>query len=830
MRAKRKLISILVTLSLLVTLLVPMVGPASASATYTVSNVLSISPTQLTGATNPNNNVTGGIISSGLGNIQITLDANSLVDASGWNNVPKVGYFRLPDTPRGYAFGLPSNATGYQLPLMGGNRFAGTDRIMVYPADPATINGVNTVNDAVYMYPYDTSFTNGGYVYSRIWKIVVNPTVDTYGDGIRDSWGGNSDDDGKISLSNYRLFVPSGASTGEVKLTLTASSGSIFSNGELAVAKVGNSTALLSVDSVPTFGSGGGDVTIYIKESNQGAIFKDLKLKLPPGFSWHGTPTVGEVFWGNSTVLRNNTRSATAGQGLEIAITDSENREVTLKPFNNNAYQDTLAAAAYFTLTGTIDIDETVARTGDVTLTASGATSVSPSSLVIAKYGDYKVSIAAVGDAPTIKAGKVEDQVLGKFKITEDIAGSIVDQRTVVLELPDNVKWVEVPVFEAGESTLAGVNTPVFEPIGNDQKTLKLTFSAGVRSTTDPATLVFKNAKVMAAADFRGDVVVKVSGSQGVSGGPLTLAKVDGPVDAKVVDKKDIMIGKNGQVLGDLIITEKYAGAIDSTAKTANGTGRLVTYTNTGGSAKLSIYAPAGVYFESAPKVEVTEGDLNVESAVVQSSISRNQSQIDIVVNAASTKPSTIKISGIKVNIDRTVPEGDLRLWVGGNAINNDQQENGVFTPERYTLNTVVANCVTPAPADVSGTAVFKIGDTKYTVNGVEKTMDVAPYLKNGRTYLPVRFVAQSLGVADNNIMWNEAEQSVVLIKGDRVVKLTIGSTTMMINGVAFTMDVAPEIVDPGRTMLPLRWVSQALGASVNWDNNTQKVTVTSQL
>jgi hypothetical protein len=105
-------------------------------------------------------------------------------------------------------------------------------------------------------------------------------------------------------------------------------------------------------------------------------------------------------------------------------------------------------------------------------------------------------------------------------------------------------------------------------------------------------------------------------------------------------------------------------------------------------------------------------------------------------------------------------------------------------------------------------------------------TADVAPYLKNDRTYLPVRYVATALGVADANIMWNEAEQSVVIIKGDRVVKLVIGSSTMMINGVPFTMDVAPEIVDPGRTMLPLRWVAQALGADVQWDAATQTVTI----
>jgi len=55
---------------------------------------------------------------------------------------------------------------------------------------------------------------------------------------------------------------------------------------------------------------------------------------------------------------------------------------------------------------------------------------------------------------------------------------------------------------------------------------------------------------------------------------------------------------------------------------------------------------------------------------------------------------------------------------------------------------------------------------------------------------------------------------------------MKIGSTTMLINGAAITMDVAPDIVAPGRTMLPIRWLGQALGATVGWDAETQTVTM----
>ncbi|MEW6276770.1 MAG: copper amine oxidase N-terminal domain-containing protein [Bacillota bacterium] len=62
-------------------------------------------------------------------------------------------------------------------------------------------------------------------------------------------------------------------------------------------------------------------------------------------------------------------------------------------------------------------------------------------------------------------------------------------------------------------------------------------------------------------------------------------------------------------------------------------------------------------------------------------------------------------------------------------------------------------------------------------------------------------------------------------MKGDKVVQLTIGSNVMVINGISIAMDVAAEISN-GCTMLPFRWVAQALGSRVTWDEATQTVTM----
>ncbi|MEW6540398.1 MAG: stalk domain-containing protein [Bacillota bacterium] len=122
--------------------------------------------------------------------------------------------------------------------------------------------------------------------------------------------------------------------------------------------------------------------------------------------------------------------------------------------------------------------------------------------------------------------------------------------------------------------------------------------------------------------------------------------------------------------------------------------------------------------------------------------------------------------------------------------------------------------------------AVFAIGSTSYAVDGETRTMDVAPYLKNGRAYLPVRFASQALGVAQEHIGWDNAAGTVTLVKGDRVAAFTVGQTTMLSGGTFVAIDAAPEIVN-GRVMLPFRWVAFALGAQVEWNGAARTITMT---
>lgn len=130
-----------------------------------------------------------------------------------------------------------------------------------------------------------------------------------------------------------------------------------------------------------------------------------------------------------------------------------------------------------------------------------------------------------------------------------------------------------------------------------------------------------------------------------------------------------------------------------------------------------------------------------------------------------------------------------------------------------------------PALAAPAHKAVFVIGQKNYTVDGQERQMDAAAFVENGRTYVPVRYLALALGVAENDIIWVGKTGEVSLKLEDKIVQMKVGSRTLYVNGQAKQMDVAP-LVRNGRTYLPARWVAEAFGYVVGWDEKARAVTV----
>lgn len=113
----------------------------------------------------------------------------------------------------------------------------------------------------------------------------------------------------------------------------------------------------------------------------------------------------------------------------------------------------------------------------------------------------------------------------------------------------------------------------------------------------------------------------------------------------------------------------------------------------------------------------------------------------------------------------------------------------------------------------------------KVTVDGKAVTFkDAQPYIDaNQRTLVPIAFIAQALGA---NVVWDADNFKVIIDKGEDIIVLKIGSNKVDVNGNTVTIDTAAALKD-SRTFVPLAFISECLGANVQWEAATWTVIIT---
>lgn len=112
--------------------------------------------------------------------------------------------------------------------------------------------------------------------------------------------------------------------------------------------------------------------------------------------------------------------------------------------------------------------------------------------------------------------------------------------------------------------------------------------------------------------------------------------------------------------------------------------------------------------------------------------------------------------------------------------------------------------------------------DIKIKINGNDVISDVAPFVDNNRTLVPIRVISENLGY---NVNWDNQTQKVTVKNDNKVVELTIGKKDVNINGNNSSIDVAPMIKN-NRTFVPLRFISESFGNDVKWDNDSRVVKI----
>lgn len=587
---------------------------------------------------------------------------------------------------------------------------------------------------------------------------------------------------------------------GDVKVNIDGRESAISSQ-ELLIARALDGDTVTYVEEVETIGEVGHGGQITIEEAAFGSLegTTKIKLKLPADFDWVISETYAtKVEFSGSFDISGYTIDADDVDGRTLTISFDANERKT-----GNTQRGIIRITPGIKAANDADY-------GDIEVNVSG--DVDDADVVVAKYADFNVT-ASVDEVKEIVSGRFDEET-EEITIEEDVAGTLIKGRKLTLTLPTWVKVTGVNKLDGNDFGITSSNID----IDDNEVTMTIGDVPGGSSTGE---IKFK-LQLSVEAGKSGDIEMVIGGKSGAEGS-LVIAKAVAPVKVET-SKAQLKIGVKGQPLNDIIITENVAGAIQEEAL------GQVKDSSSATDARLKVELPKNIEWNDYT-VEVIEGNLEIDEDAIDTE-GDDDNVLVIPIKSESSKPSKIKISGITVDIDRTVPEGDVEVKVKGTAVaENVKGAYGWFEDETdakgdtirldmgefdssTAAKAVAGVIVTPAPE--AGTAVFSIGSNIYTAGGVTKVMDAAPYIKDGRTYVPVRYLALALGVAESDI---EFENGVVtLTKGTDVVKLTIGSTSLLKNDETITMDVAPEVVD-GRTMLPARFVAEAFGALVGYAN-----------
>jgi hypothetical protein len=691
----------------------------------------------------------------------------------------------------------------------------------------------SNVGSSVYSSDSSSNPNNSVYVVSGVTGL--NAAVNQIGSNqlqIVVNGAGTQSDDVKLAIKLNDINV-NGANNGPVNVSFDAPSTSAFPSGTVTVANVQTSGMVDVAASDTQSGNNTFAFNLNLKEEVAGSLRSDsqsIKVKLPSGYEWTVGNTTADtlsangytssVLYGKVTVggtVYDATVNPTAIlKQIQITKNGDDTLYINVKP------GVTINSPLSLKLPLTFDVkDDNQVKNGPINAYVSGTSSVNVSTIQVGTYGDYSAGISA-SSTPTILAGHFNQQI-GDIVIKESVPGTFISGRTIELTLPDTARWEDV--FEAdaqnsGNDTSAtpsinitGTNglhaTASFT--GTDHRTLKLTIDHDSTGSTDPGELDIKNVFVATAANATGDLNVTASGSAGVTG-TVKVASVVAPATISVSNPTNVKLGQTGQPIGDITITEAQPGAF-SRDKVANASSvSMPDY-----QIAVQLDAP-GVQWDATPTVTVS-GDGQVDNVYT----SGNMLYMTLEAASGST-PMTITLHGGTIKLDNTTPVGPIPVKLKGTAVDYAAYHVADWANNTTTVSkATVANVTTGINGQVSASAKFTIGSTSYTVNGQTLTADVAPYVKNDRTYLPVTYVAQALGVPLQNIIWNGTDRSVTIFKGSTVIRMVIGSNVLTVNGTPLTMDAAPEITN-SRTFLPIAWLAQVLGVPYTWDATTQTV------
>ena len=212
----------------------------------------------------------------------------------------------------------------------------------------------------------------------------------------------------------------------------------------------------------------------------------------------------------------------------------------------------------------------------------------------------------------------------------------------------------------------------------------------------------------------------------------------------------------------------------------------------------LTITSPADNQTFDSPNITVKGVSTDAQSGIDKVTV--NGAEVSVLSGGSFSKTITLTegVNGIAI--------------VAKDKAGNETKKTLTVTYKKPVKTTVI---------------ILQIGNKNFTVNGETRTLDSPPIIKNGRTLLPIRAVVEALG---GTVGWDALQKKVTITLGATTIELWIGKSIAKVNGIDTPIDatnpkVVPEIIN-SRTMLPLRFVTESLGCTVDWDGTTKTITI----
>lgn len=335
---------------------------------------------------------------------------------------------------------------------------------------------------------------------------------------------------------------------------------------------------------------------------------------------------------------------------------------------------------------------------------------------------------------------------------------------------------------------------------------------------------------VTAPYDYSGDITVTVSG-EGLGG--VTDSESIGKITQVVnVNTSSTTANKGAAISKDIVVSEVVGGAF--------AMGEVVEF-------RLN----NGATFVEMPNVSVKGGTLTGNTKL---SSDKTTVKVTLDGKGTGTDKGTITLSNVKVNTNDVEVDNFVDIIISSNStISNPINLNYVFVEKAETTdvkedvgedikedikeevkedNTSTKNTVSNK---FNKNVVFTFDKKSVSIDGQTKEISYAPYVskKSGSTMIPLRALAEALGIPREHILWYQPTKTATIIVDDNTVaQFSIGSNVCYINANSVPMTSASGAVDvteyqDGAVFLPMRFLSEAVfKVPVSWDKAKPKEVV----